>query len=108
MTEELPICKVHTVSKVASLQPGTHVNVLCKVVAARLAAFQGHSRVVEAEVGDETGVTTARFLNAQCDFARLHSTLIFRNVRVASSGRLEVDAYGSIDVCAVRIEVQSS
>lgn len=108
MTEELPVCKAYAVSKIAALQPGTHVNVLCKVMAAKLAAFQGNFRIVEAEVGDETGITTARFLNAQCDFARLHSTLIFRNARVASSGRLEVDAYGSIDVCAVRIAVQSS
>lgn len=108
MTEDLPVCKLQLVSKVAALQPGAHVNVLCKVVAARLAAFQDDQRVVEAQVGDETGLTTARFLNDQCDFARLHTTLIFRNARVAPSGRLEVDSYGSIDVCAVRIAVQTN
>ena len=62
-------------------------------------------RIIEAEVGDETGRTKARFLNSQCDFARLHSTLIFRNARVSAAKRLEVDVYGSIDVCALHIDV---
>lgn len=110
MVEEMPVCTHYAVSKVAQLRPGQAANVICKVVSGVVAAYKTQAdgstiRVIEAEVGDETGRTRARFLNTQCDFARIHSTLIFRNARVSPANRLEVDAYGSIDVCALHIEV---